>query len=592
MFQAPKLTNAGKALYYDNMAGTQLKFTTIKLGSGTLSGSIANLTNLVNTVVTIDATATKYEDYATVAGSFSNAQLAEGFYWREIGVFAANPSDPDNRAADILYCYQNAYDTADFIPVASVETVEKNITVPVIVGDATAVSCTLSKSLVFVTQQELEDQKGGANGLASLDANGKITPTQVDYLLKTIVAAADYDPTATYAAGAYCIKAGTLYKCTTPITVAEAWNAAHWAATSMGAEIAALYTALAGKAAANHTHTAEDVGADPSGAAAAVQTNLTAHVVRTDNPHGVTRGQIGAAAVDHTHTAAQVGADPTGSAAGVYNALSPTLRLNAGLGNEYLWRRYLTGYAPVLAATSNVTILMRGDWYTYRIKYSATLDPTTGNMVNPAMVEFSNTSNDITRISVVKGMYWCWAANNGIPPDLPTYFTDASANITVAWVDNYGNNYTIPSHQLTFVNQDYNVSYVNSNSPTAYPISDGYAYDGPISLGAKADIFFTQYGGSGTYGSSAPNTLVFPFKPKFVIICLVADTYNSSRGPFWGDRNSGTTYGFSWCVGQTVGFIDGSNITFTQTGKTLSWYSQNYSAQLNQAGRVYNVIAF
>lgn len=247
MFQAPKLTNAGKALYYDNMAGTQLKFTTIKLGNGTLSGPIANLTNLVNTVVTINAVATPYEDYANVAGAFSNASLAEGFYWREIGVFAANPSDPDNRAADILYCYQNAYDTADFIPVASVETVEKNITVPAIVGDATAVSCTLSKSLVFVTQQDLEAQKGAANGVASLDANGKITPSQVDYLLKSIVAAADYDPTATYAAGAYCIKAGTLYKCTTPITVAEAWTAAHWAETTVEAEFRALYAALAGK---------------------------------------------------------------------------------------------------------------------------------------------------------------------------------------------------------------------------------------------------------------------------------------------------------------------------------------------------------
>lgn len=168
MFQAPKLTNAGKALYYDNMAGTQLKFTTIKLGNGTLSGPIANLTDLVNTVVTIDAKATKYEDYANVVGAFSNAQLAEGFYWREIGVFAANPSDPDNRAADILYCYQNAYDTADFIPVAAVETVEKNITVPVIVGDASAVSCTLSNSLVYVTQQDLENHNKDAAAHAAL----------------------------------------------------------------------------------------------------------------------------------------------------------------------------------------------------------------------------------------------------------------------------------------------------------------------------------------------------------------------------------------------------------------------------------------
>jgi len=112
---------------------------------------------LVTLVVTIDAALNKYTDYVDVSGTFSNAGLSEGFYWREIGVFAANPDDPDNRAADILYCYQNAYDTADFIPAASVETVEKNITVPIIVGDTTAVSCTLSTSLILATKKDLED---------------------------------------------------------------------------------------------------------------------------------------------------------------------------------------------------------------------------------------------------------------------------------------------------------------------------------------------------------------------------------------------------------------------------------------------------
>ena len=145
MFQAPKLTDAGKALYYRNMEGVGITFTTIQLGSGAMSGAISSMTALVNPVVTIDAAVTNNKDqYADISGKFSNAELQEGFYWREIGVFAADPDDPENRAADILYCYQNAYDTADFIPVAAVETVEKNITVPVIVGDAATVTCTLT----------------------------------------------------------------------------------------------------------------------------------------------------------------------------------------------------------------------------------------------------------------------------------------------------------------------------------------------------------------------------------------------------------------------------------------------------------------
>lgn len=55
MFQAPKLTDAGKNLYYRNMAGEGIKFTTIQLGNGTISGPISAMTALVSAVVTIDA---------------------------------------------------------------------------------------------------------------------------------------------------------------------------------------------------------------------------------------------------------------------------------------------------------------------------------------------------------------------------------------------------------------------------------------------------------------------------------------------------------------------------------------------------------
>ena len=159
MFQAPKLTNAGKALYYDNIGGEGITFTTIKLGKGTLTQSITLLNDLVDTVVTITAALSKSNEstYVDISGAFSNAGLTEGFYWKEIGVFAADPDFPDDRTKDILFCYQNAYDTAEFIPAASVETVEKHITVPLIVGDADNVYCLLDSSLVFATIQEIEN---------------------------------------------------------------------------------------------------------------------------------------------------------------------------------------------------------------------------------------------------------------------------------------------------------------------------------------------------------------------------------------------------------------------------------------------------
>ena len=73
-----------------------------------------------------------------------------------------------------------------------------------------------------------------------------------------------------------------------------------------------------------HGVTAEQVGADPKGSAAAVQDSLNTHTANKKNPHGV--------------TAEQVGADPTGSAAAVQSALQPLITALqtavAGLGAD------------------------------------------------------------------------------------------------------------------------------------------------------------------------------------------------------------------------------------------------------------------
>lgn len=54
-------------------------------------------------------------------------------------------------------------------------------------------------------------------------------------------------------------------------------------------------TTHVGRADNPHGVTPAQIGADPSGSAAAVQASLNAHAGRTDNPHGVTAAQIGAA---------------------------------------------------------------------------------------------------------------------------------------------------------------------------------------------------------------------------------------------------------------------------------------------------------
>lgn len=56
--------------------------------------------------------------------------------------------------------------------------------------------------------------------------------------------AAEYDATAIYAVGDYCIHEGQLQRCIVPITTAEAWTASHWTAVALGDDVSDLKNAL------------------------------------------------------------------------------------------------------------------------------------------------------------------------------------------------------------------------------------------------------------------------------------------------------------------------------------------------------------
>lgn len=56
--------------------------------------------------------------------------------------------------------------------------------------------------------------------------------------------ASSYSASSTYAVGDYCTKDGQLYRCTTAISTAEAWTAAHWSAVALGDDTRDLRSAL------------------------------------------------------------------------------------------------------------------------------------------------------------------------------------------------------------------------------------------------------------------------------------------------------------------------------------------------------------
>lgn len=83
------------------------------------------------------------------------------------------------------------------------------------------------------TGEEIDDAIGRAKVGGEIDA---------------ILNAAEYSAAQTYAVGDYCTHDGKLYRCTTAITEAEAWTEAHWAETSVTAELEAISTLLQKKA--------------------------------------------------------------------------------------------------------------------------------------------------------------------------------------------------------------------------------------------------------------------------------------------------------------------------------------------------------
>ena len=177
-FTAPKFTGVGRQLQTRVIAGDTLTFTVIKLGDGTMTTEpIAALTDLIHGIITLPVHEVRRNaDYADVTGVFQNAGLSSGFYWREIGIFAANPDYPNDRSHDILYCYQNAAELAEYIPSASSAVIEKIIRVACVVGDAENVTVGLAsqayakaEDLQVLEEQHSKDVERINNALDAVD---------------------------------------------------------------------------------------------------------------------------------------------------------------------------------------------------------------------------------------------------------------------------------------------------------------------------------------------------------------------------------------------------------------------------------------
>lgn len=148
--------------------------------------------------------------------------------------------------------------------------------------------------------------------------------------------------------------------------------------------------------------------------------------------------------------------------------------------------------------------------------------------------------------------------------------SDANVTSTTSCVSKYG--------------APYNYCFVAEMQPvTGYAaIPDGTTIEYLGKLGDKARVQVVSYVGTGTYGSSNPNSLTFPFKPKMIFL---------SGGTIPCVCFPGITSIYYVGLNNITVTARMSNTTWYDENNRLSWYTNDSDYQLNYSGRKYTAIA-
>ena len=108
-------TTDGKIIYAKAQQGKPLHFTRVALGDGLLGGgSMVNRSALISERLSLPIDAIQLsnnEGEAAVVATLRSEAIAEGFYFREPGLFA---EDPDTHP-DRLYLYDNAGEDGEYL---------------------------------------------------------------------------------------------------------------------------------------------------------------------------------------------------------------------------------------------------------------------------------------------------------------------------------------------------------------------------------------------------------------------------------------------------------------------------------------------
>jgi len=164
-FRGAMLTQRGRNLLAKAQTGTTLTFTKIAIGDGLWPSSTdpTQLNNLVSPKLNLPIQEIRVVGDGTVRLRFvlTNTGLSQGFFMREIGIYA---QDPD--LGEILYAVAYAGDRADFIPADGITKVENVVDIYTVIANAQNVTAVISDTVVLATKQDIDTVKPEASSTA------------------------------------------------------------------------------------------------------------------------------------------------------------------------------------------------------------------------------------------------------------------------------------------------------------------------------------------------------------------------------------------------------------------------------------------
>lgn len=185
-----KLTQKGLDMAINADKSKKLIYTHIGIGDGKLADSedVLTLTDMKSRKIFADISDINNDskNQVTLETIVSNKVVAQGFYAREIGIYAKLGES----GAEVLYAYANAGDEADYMPSKEQPIDELKLKITLIVGNVDNVTAIVNSSIIFITLADCrrEIQRHNADPLAHGDFARKkdyYTKPEVDSKLNT-----------------------------------------------------------------------------------------------------------------------------------------------------------------------------------------------------------------------------------------------------------------------------------------------------------------------------------------------------------------------------------------------------------------------